>query len=253
MAVIRPAASVADGTTNPERELWTFLAVAFAVSWGIGIGGSLVLGPSAYLIGVFGPLLAALFTARRSEGSTRSVWRPILHWRVATRWYVVAVALPLTLVAIAYGIVTALGGTWEVDDAYPVGGAIIFFVAALFVAGGPEEPGWRGYALPRLQLRYSALVASLVLGAIWALWHAPCRPSTRSPGRSCGVWSLSANWPTRTGSTGSSSASIRESSTMRRRSYSGSSTTSPRPWRSASPGSRSTLRRPCTRRTPGRS
>jgi membrane protease YdiL (CAAX protease family) len=47
----------------------------------------------------------------------------------------------------------------------------VVFLLVFFQAGLAEEIGWRGYALPGLQQRYSALTASLILGIIWALWH----------------------------------------------------------------------------------
>ena len=65
---------------------------------------------------------------------------------------------------------TPLGGTW---------GEIVKRIIALFAVdllyGGSlgEEPGWRGFALPYLQKKHGPLEASIVLGSVWALWHAP--------------------------------------------------------------------------------
>jgi uncharacterized protein len=49
----------------------------------------------------------------------------------------------------------------------------IFIQQLLFSSPLGEEIGWRGFALPRLQARLGPLVASLIIGVIWAIWHLP--------------------------------------------------------------------------------
>ena len=43
----------------------------------------------------------------------------------------------------------------------------------MLLNGGPEELGWRGFALPRLLERFSPVRATIFLGTAWGLWHLP--------------------------------------------------------------------------------
>jgi membrane protease YdiL (CAAX protease family) len=60
-------------------------------------------------------------------------------------------------------------------DVKVLGTVLLFFLYNFIYGGLSEEPGWRGFALPRLQARFSPLVSGLILGVIWAVWHAPAR------------------------------------------------------------------------------
>jgi len=80
------------------------------------------------------------------------------------------------------GIIVSRSLGMEVPDSnFPtvdvrlVGMVLLFFLMNFIHGGLSEEPGWRGFALPRLQARFSPLVASLILGVLWAVWHAPAR------------------------------------------------------------------------------
>ncbi|MBU0496303.1 MAG: CPBP family intramembrane metalloprotease [Chloroflexi bacterium] len=60
-------------------------------------------------------------------------------------------------------------------DVELLGMVILFYLYNITYGGLSEEPGWRGFALPRLQAKFSPLVSSLILGVLWAVWHAPAR------------------------------------------------------------------------------
>jgi membrane protease YdiL (CAAX protease family) len=119
--------------------------------------------------------LAWLSTSRAS--SRRGLLGSLTAPRSAWWTYVVALtAFPVlsiagTALVVALGASAGpppqvLGDTWT-------GVALVF--AATLLYGGPlgEEIGWRGWALPALQARFSPLVASLFVGLLWGMWHLP--------------------------------------------------------------------------------
>lgn len=144
-----------------------FTIVAFAISWAIWL--PLLIGNAApraalvlYYAGVIGPAAASFFCC----GSAPLVNR-IRRWRVHAAWYAAAFTLPFLIRGIA--VAWELG--WRLEFR-PI--ESIARTTALMVLLVPfEEIGWRGCLLPVVQRRYSALVSSLVVGVIWALWHAP--------------------------------------------------------------------------------
>jgi membrane protease YdiL (CAAX protease family) len=87
----------------------------------------------------------------------------------------VAIGLPLVLQLAAVLINPLLGAPGPSWGAIPPLGEVAVWVALFLVFSGPlgEEPGWRGFALPRMLERQGALAASLLLGVLWSAWHLP--------------------------------------------------------------------------------
>lgn len=160
-----------------------YFALTFAFTWffwGLAVLGARGLIPELpgfMVIGTFGPMVAAVtLTAReRGRAGVRSLLGRAARWRVAPLWYAAAILGPVLLYLAAIAVHVALGG--QPPDLPALIGALpaVLLVAVymlIFVALG-EEVGWRGYALPALQVRYGALSASVILGVIWAFWHLP--------------------------------------------------------------------------------
>jgi CAAX protease family protein len=160
-----------------RHPLVTFFVLAYALSWWAWILYALDLFPNP--IASFGPFLAALVVLALTEGKAGigRLFRRMIRWRVAPGWYAVALLLPVVLTGIAAALNVLLGAqppTPAQLGGWPV--LIPTFAVLLLVpgfGGAWEEPGWRGYATPRLQRGRSALVASLILAALIAGWHLP--------------------------------------------------------------------------------
>lgn len=187
------------GSWLVRHQLGLFWVVVFALAWAAWIpaavlqdgGSEQVLGPAGLLAlaGAFAPSLAALVLTWLIGGrnALRRLLARLLYWRVGIRWYLLVLCTPALLSLASLGVQRLLGG--QVLPGQPLirqilppelstvslwGLAIpIFIQQMLFSSPMGEEIGWRGYALPRLQSKRSALRASLELGLVWGLWHLP--------------------------------------------------------------------------------
>ena len=169
-----------------RHPLIAFFVLAFALSWWPWILYAFGLYPAP--IASFGPFLAALVVLAITQGKSGigGLLRRMVRWRVGIRWYAVALLLPVGIALAATALNVLLGA--QAPSAADLGGwtgLFSTFAVVLLIPGTGgtwEEPGWRGFALPSLQAGRSALVASLILGAVWALWHLPLVVATGQMG-----------------------------------------------------------------------
>src|ERR671911_331633 len=165
------------GSLIRRYPLITFFVLAYALSWWPWVLYALDLLPQP-IVG-FGPFLAALVVLTITSGKTGIVGllRRMVRWRVAPVWYAVALLLPVAITLGATVLNVLLGA--QAPSSTELGGWTslfsTFFILLLIpgLGGTWEEPGWRGYALPRLQVGRSALIASLILWVGVVIWHLP--------------------------------------------------------------------------------
>ncbi len=163
--------------------VWAFIATTYALSWSLWLvawilteplGFNQWVGGVPFIAGGLGPAAAAMLVVRWTGGSVRAWARPILRWRVPLRYYAYALGIPAGLQVFANGVLVLLDEPVEpalLAERWPAYLATFLFVLTL--GGALEEPGWRGFALPRLQRRFTPVVATALLGLAWGIWHVP--------------------------------------------------------------------------------
>jgi membrane protease YdiL (CAAX protease family) len=158
-----------------RHRLSAFFVLAFLLSWYpwlLALLQGRASGPNP-----LGPLIAAIVLTATVSGRAGlgKFFRRLSHWRVGAKWYAIVFLTPVAICCLAAFLTLCvlpelhlpslpLAKLREVPER--------FLFILLFIGLG-EEPGWRGFALPEFQGRYSPLRASLLLAPIWALWHLP--------------------------------------------------------------------------------
>lgn len=161
--------------------LIAFFVMAFLFSWiavtPLILNRSLPVEPFQILGALVGPTLSAILVIANLEGriGVSSFFKRYLQWRAGFVWWLFV--LFGILIALNTFAAFVLGISIWTDFFKNVGLILPTYLITLLVGVilGPlwEEPGWRGFALPRLQNKFGPIVGTLILGALWSLWHLP--------------------------------------------------------------------------------
>ncbi len=145
-------------------------------------------------LGALSASLAAIILTAIESGRSgiRELLRRILVWRVGVGWWAFVLLFPVAPSVLALYVFHGLGGP-EVDwtTLKPIVEVVPMILVLSVMAGLGEEFGWRGFALPRLQARYNALSSSLIVGALWGIWHVPL---FMAEGTSQHAWLMQGGW-----------------------------------------------------------
>jgi uncharacterized protein len=162
-----------------------FVVLAYAISWAwmfpFVAAGDVVrkgVGWPTHFPALLGPAIAALVVTALVWGraGVRDLLARMARWRMPLRWWAATLS-PVAFLGVALAVALAAGKLPRGSDfgrysGLSAIGLVPVWVIAILITFG-EEAGWRGFALPLLQRRHSALAAALLVTPIWAVWHLP--------------------------------------------------------------------------------
>lgn len=161
-----------------KKPIIAFFSLTFFISWTFW-SLQIIFDKEVFilkLLGTYGPSLSAILVSFKQGGKykIKKLLKPFTYLNVNIVWYIFCFCATAILVFTSIGISFALSITnfdfLELDKIYLV--IPIFFYVLFFSVLG-EELGWRGFVLPLLQKNIGSFLASIIIGAIWGVWHLP--------------------------------------------------------------------------------
>ena len=181
---MRVQAPAATGLRTPgvrglvrRRPLLTFFVLSCLFSWWPAVVAAF--SSSEGGLAGFGPFVAAVVVLALTQGRSgvKALLASMIKWRVPPRAYLAAIGIPIGITALAILLTIATGAAMPSAAALGAWTEIPLMVALMLLipgmGGAWEEPGFRGFALGRLEQRYGLSSAPLLLGAFWVVWHLP--------------------------------------------------------------------------------
>ncbi len=190
--------------TSLLKSPWIYFLATFLWTWSLcgllifsDMGEASALPFIILILAMMGPGFTGIgFTClTRSKDEIRAYWQRVIDVRrLSMCWLAIAIGLPFALQFMAGaidGLAGGIGLRWgSAASAFITNpGSQVLTLCIISLVPFFEELGWRGYAQDVLQEKHSALVASLILGVVWSLWHLPASfiPGTYQAGLGIGT------------------------------------------------------------------
>ncbi len=158
-----------------------FVLLTYILTWSVVIPIALTrhgyaainISRSLQIISTLSPgIVAIILTAIYfGKNGIKSLFKAIVKWRVKFKWYIIIIILGIALCGLSLLIFNWISGqSIKPDQPYNF---VFYFILILPLSAFWEEIGWRGFLLPVLQEKYTAIKSSLIIGFVWGLWHLP--------------------------------------------------------------------------------
>lgn len=159
-----------------NKQLIVFFALSYIISWTLWILSDVFNSSLLEVLGRFGPLVSAVIITGTTNGllGIKQILKKFCICKVGLSWYIFCFLSTAVIAMTAIGInqiITEVKPIYNNPQEWYLIFPVFFYVLFFSVLG--EETGWRGFALPRLQKKFSALTSSLIIGILWGFWHLP--------------------------------------------------------------------------------